>query len=83
MGHLTADEIIAIVDELGDMTSALRDAAREHKLDVYRNLGLRLTYRPETQTVRAEIDLERTVGIWFVSEDRHKPKPNRVGPCRR
>jgi hypothetical protein len=37
--------------------NALRDAKPEHKLDVYRNLGLRLTYDPETRTVLADIDL--------------------------
>ena len=54
---LTTDDVIAILDELGDMITALRDAEPEHKLNVYRNLGLRLTYNPETQTVRADIDL--------------------------
>jgi hypothetical protein len=39
------------------MIIALREAGPEDKLDVYRNLGLRLTYDPQTQTVRAEIDL--------------------------
>jgi hypothetical protein len=39
------------------MITALRDADPEDKLDVYRNLGLQLTYDPQTQTVRAEIDL--------------------------
>ena len=29
----------------------------EHNLDVYCNLGLRLTYNPATRTVRADIDL--------------------------
>ncbi len=57
IGHLTEAQVIAIVDELGDMVTALRDAEPEHKLEVYRNLGLRLTYHPTTQTVRAEIDL--------------------------
>jgi hypothetical protein len=51
------DEIVAIVEELGDMVTALRVAEPEHKLDVYRNLGLRLTYDPETRTVRTDIDL--------------------------
>jgi hypothetical protein len=55
--RLSEDEIVAIVEELGDMITALRDAEPEHKLDVYRNLGLRLTYHPETRTVRADIDL--------------------------
>jgi hypothetical protein len=54
---LTEEEVVAIVEELGDMITVLRDAEPEHKLDVYRNLGLRLTYNPETQTVRADIDL--------------------------
>ena len=35
------------------MITVLRDAEPEHKLDVYRNLGLRLTYNPDTRTVRA------------------------------
>jgi hypothetical protein len=39
------------------MITALRDAEPEHKLEVYRNLGLHLTYNPDTRTVRAEIDL--------------------------
>jgi site-specific DNA recombinase len=55
--RLSTEEIIAIVEELGDVVNALRDAEPEHKLDVYRNLGLRLTYDPETRTVRADIDL--------------------------
>ncbi len=55
--RLSQEEIVAIVEELGDMVAALRDAEPEHKLDVYRNLGLRLTYDPETRTVRADIDL--------------------------
>jgi hypothetical protein len=57
IGHLTEEQVIAIVDELGDMITALREAEPEHKLEVYRNLGLRLTYHPETQTVHAEINL--------------------------
>jgi len=55
--ELTTEQITAIIDELGDMITALRDADPEDKLDIYRNLGLRLTYDPQTQTVRAEIDL--------------------------
>jgi site-specific DNA recombinase len=57
VSRLTEEEIIAIIEGLGDIVSALREAAPEHKLDVYRNLGLSLTYRPETRTVRADIDL--------------------------
>ncbi|MEV4538992.1 hypothetical protein AB0J82_34990 [Asanoa sp. NPDC049518] len=52
------EQITAIIDELGDLIDALRHAEPEHKLEVYRNLGLHLTYDPETRTVRAQIDLE-------------------------
>lgn len=55
--HLTAEELTAIVEELGDLVTALRDADPEHKMAVYRDLGLRLTYDPDTQTVRADVDL--------------------------
>jgi site-specific DNA recombinase len=54
---LNDEQIIAIVDELGDMVTVLHDAEPEHKYEVYRNLGLRLTYHPETKTVRADVDL--------------------------
>lgn len=55
--HFSQEQIIAIVEKLGDLVSALRDAEPEHKLEVYRSLGLNLTYDPETQTVRASVDL--------------------------
>jgi site-specific DNA recombinase len=55
--RLSTEEIVAIVEELGDIVTALRDAEPEQKLEVYRNLGLRLTYDPETRTVLADIDL--------------------------
>jgi hypothetical protein len=51
--QLTADEITTILGDLGDLVSALREATLEHKLDLYRPLGLRLTYHPETRTVHA------------------------------
>jgi hypothetical protein len=54
---LTTEQIIAIVEELGDMIAVLKEAEPEHKLQVYRSLGLHLTYDPDRQTVRAKIDL--------------------------
>jgi len=52
--HIGANDIAAILDELGDLITALGEAEPDHKLG---SLGLRLTYHPETQTVRAKIDL--------------------------
>ncbi|MEU7650776.1 hypothetical protein AB0C41_02070 [Micromonospora taraxaci] len=50
-------EITTLVNALGDITTVLRDADPTDKAEVYRQLGLRLNYQPETQTVRAAIDL--------------------------
>ncbi|MFI6159038.1 hypothetical protein ACIA59_03720 [Micromonospora haikouensis] len=55
--RFTEEQITAVVDELGDLVRALRDAEPERKLEVYRSLGLHLAYDPETQTVRASVDL--------------------------
>ena len=67
------EQIIAVVEELCDLVSALRDAEPEHKLEVYRSLGLHLSYAPETQTVRASVD-HAAHGIRFVSAGRHEPR---------
>jgi site-specific DNA recombinase len=54
---LTAEQIIALLDDIGDILTALADADPRDKAQVYRQLGLRLTFGPDTQTARAEIDL--------------------------
>jgi site-specific DNA recombinase len=57
VNDLTADDVLAMIEELGDMVVVLGEADPEHKQQVYRDLGLRLTYLPERQTVRADVDL--------------------------
>jgi site-specific DNA recombinase len=47
--------VIAIDDAL----SVLRDPDPADKAEVYRQLGLRLTYHPETRTVAAQAHLAR------------------------
>lgn len=54
---MTAQDIAALLTELGDIATALAQATPEHKLDLYRALRLRLTYCAETQTVHTAIDL--------------------------
>ncbi|WP_050564963.1 hypothetical protein [Salinispora oceanensis] len=61
---------------LGDIAAVLRDADPAGKAKVYRQLGLRLNYQPETQTVRAEVDLSAHRGKWFVSEGGSIPQPH-------
>ncbi|GAA1740888.1 hypothetical protein [Luedemannella helvata] len=56
-GQFNIEEITELLDRLGNMITVLERAPPEHKTEVYQALGLKLTYRPETQTVHAEIDL--------------------------
>jgi hypothetical protein len=68
---MTAEDIAALVAELGDIAAALEEATPEHKLDLYRSLRLKLTYTAETQTVHAAIDLgEHRLGFGSC------PRPN-------
>jgi len=54
---MTAEDIAALITELGDIADALQEANHEQKLDLYRSLRLKLIYSAETQTVHASIDL--------------------------
>ncbi|WP_435155490.1 hypothetical protein, partial [Amycolatopsis sacchari] len=51
-------EIRHLAEELGDIRQALIDADPDDKAEVYRQLGLRLTYHPAKRTVRAETNLD-------------------------
>lgn len=52
--RVDATEIRQVVDTLGGMTTVLKRADPEDKLEVYRQLGLHLTYDHAKRTVRAE-----------------------------
>ena len=51
---MTREQITALVQQLGDITTALADADPTDRAEVYRQLGLRLTYHPEQQKVRVQ-----------------------------
>jgi hypothetical protein len=55
--RLTAADLERTLDHLGDLVTALRDADPGQKFDLYRALGLQLTYQPDTRTVHAVVDL--------------------------
>jgi site-specific DNA recombinase len=55
--QLTPADLERILDQLGDLVAALRDADPEQMLDLYRALGPQLTYQPDTRTVHAVVDL--------------------------
>jgi len=52
--HLTTDEIRHIVAALGNIMDVLREAEPADKGLIYRELGLRLIYKPTARTVSAQ-----------------------------
>ncbi|WP_438490694.1 hypothetical protein [Streptomyces sp. S186] len=79
---MTRDEIARLVRSISDPAAAIRQAAPEDKAEIYRQLGLTLTYTPGHHTIHAQITptpdtpqktinphgFRETVGIWLVSE---------------
>ncbi|UNO42979.1 recombinase family protein [Streptomyces sp. MST-110588] len=53
--RMSRDEIAGLVRSISDLIGVIREAAAEDKTEIYRHLGLQLTYDPSTTTVRAEI----------------------------
>ena len=67
---MTKHEIRGFVDALGGLLSILREADPRDKLEVYRRLGLRLTYDHESGSVLAETKPPPGMCVVSVSEDR-------------
>ncbi|WP_147457474.1 hypothetical protein [Micromonospora sp. CV4] len=61
--RMSRAEITTLVNALGDITTVLRDADPADEAEAYQQLGLRLTYQTETQTVRAVVDLSAHRGV--------------------
>jgi len=53
--RMTRDEIAAIVTVLGDLMQVIRDADPADKADLYTQLGLTMTYRPQRRLVQATV----------------------------
>lgn len=51
---MSKEEIRSLVEALGNIRAVLTDATPEDKAEVYRQLGLHLTYQPAKRLVRAE-----------------------------
>jgi site-specific DNA recombinase len=52
--HMTAKEIGALVEALSGIAAILRAAEPQDKADVYRQLGIKLTYKPGPRLIQAE-----------------------------
>jgi site-specific DNA recombinase len=55
--RMTRDQLAALVSGLGDLLDVLATAAPEDKAEVYRRLGLQLTYDPARRVVTVESHL--------------------------
>ncbi len=53
---MSETEIRAIVDKLTDIAQVLNDADPDDKAEIFRQLGLKLTYLPGRQLVQAQIE---------------------------
>jgi site-specific DNA recombinase len=63
-----------MVGELGDIVRVLTEADPNHKAQLYQQLGLKLTYEPDEQTVEAEVTLSpQLIGNSKVSEGGLEP----------
>jgi site-specific DNA recombinase len=54
--RMTEQEIKSIVEKFADIARVLIDADPDDKADILRQLGLRLTYHPGRQLVKAQIE---------------------------
>jgi site-specific DNA recombinase len=54
--RMTETEIKSIVEKLADIARVLADADPDDKAEIFRQLGLKLTYHPGRRIVEAEID---------------------------
>lgn len=69
--RMSRNEIRELVDALGGLLAILRAADPGDKLEVYRELGLKLNYNHETEEVTAETNLRPQVGVLVVSGGGH------------
>ena len=68
--RLTGSQMKALVDGLGGMLAIVRTADPDDRAEVYKELGLRLTYDRESNTVLAETRPTSSMCVESVSEAR-------------
>ncbi len=71
---MTRQQIADLISEVSDLAATLRGAESETVAEAYRLLGLRLTYYPDKQIVRAAAAPQPdNIGKWLVSEGGLEP----------
>lgn len=54
---MTRDQISRTIENLGDMVTAIGEGSPARKADLYKRLGLRAEFDPETRKVRASVEV--------------------------
>ena len=70
---LTTNEIKALVGQLKDIVAVLAEASPADKRAIYDELGVNLTYDPETKTVRAGAGAPHVLRVGVGGESNHNP----------
>jgi hypothetical protein len=71
--RMSEAEIKAVVDKLADIALVLQDADPDDKAEIFRQLGLKLTYHPGRQLVEAQIEVPQH---WQMESVRGPTAPN-------
>ncbi|GAB3129507.1 hypothetical protein [Microbispora hainanensis] len=71
--RMSKEEIDAVVTALGDLVKVLQEADPVDKADIYSQIGLRLTYRPQKRLVEAQVIPGLHMCKRFVSEGGDEP----------
>ena len=72
-GRLEHDEIVKIIEKIGDLTVAINRADPADKAELYREIGLKMVYFPQKQLVEARLEPDPHMCKWFVSEGGLEP----------
>jgi site-specific DNA recombinase len=76
---LDSAEVKQLVDDLGDLLEILQGADAGEKCEIYRDLGLRLTYNKKTRAAAVEAQPRPPVGVLSVSGGGLEPPRPLIG----
>ncbi|MFD0884120.1 recombinase family protein, partial [Streptosporangium algeriense] len=77
--RMTREEINTVMNALGDLVQVMQEADPVDKAEIYAQIGLRLTYRPQKRLVEAQIVPSPHVCKRFVSEGGLEPFSHLLG----
>lgn len=66
--RLDHQQIADLLERLADLAQTVTDADPDDKAELYKELGLKMTYYPQKQYVEAQVIPDPHMCKWFVSE---------------